>query len=120
MQISIRISHESLLQTRIGSCSRIEHTGPVTTFPDLVDHVPTSWGSIWAFAVLMRYAPARSKDCKAEGAIVLCCSESARILEVGRGGWKIIREASPRKTRVQYYVHKPHLDATSKCHERQM
>lgn len=41
----------------------LEHTGPVNTFADFVDHVPTSCVSIVAPAVQIRHAPAKSNDC---------------------------------------------------------
>ena len=44
-------------------------TGPVRTFADFVDHVPTSWASIAAKMGVVSNAPARSRDCKDVGAM---------------------------------------------------
>jgi hypothetical protein len=57
------------------SLSRIARTGPVRTFPDFVDHVPISWGSIAADAEDARHAPAISSDCSVMESMICYCGD---------------------------------------------
>ena len=62
---------------------RIERTGPVNTFADFVDHVPTR-EALMAVVAVKRYALARSNDCRESEAIVVLVNEYVGELSRGK------------------------------------
>lgn len=52
----------------------LKRTGPVKTFADFVDHVPTSW-VLMAVAEERRYAPAINNEFEENEGILCCVNE---------------------------------------------
>jgi len=68
--ISPHVPSYWLLENASSHSRNRKRTGPVMTFADFVDHVPTSWLSIAAVAEEIRHAPASRSDCREREAIV--------------------------------------------------
>jgi len=62
---------------------RIERTGPVKTFADFVDHVPTSC-AFRAEVEEMKHAPAKSSDCVKDDDIVVV-NRTSVVIQDGKG-----------------------------------